>query len=148
MGHVSHGWTMLGAEASRMSKEAEKRRKATHKLFAVWIRNKHADRLASAAAAAGLSAPDYIRRKLRDKDVEYRADLAALACLMRIAEAAAAKSQSSSANIEDAAVVAESTLTDAQVQRMIDALCGSVVAHIGNHEIPSLEEIDDAEHER
>lgn len=145
MGHVSHGVAKLGAGASCMAKKERAGGAKQTRTLSVRLPKAEAERIQAKASAAGMSAGAYIGKMLRRASPESRPDIAALACLMRIANAAAAKSQSSSANIDGAAVVADPVLTDAQVQRMIDALCGSVTAHIGTHDIPILEELDSEE---
>lgn len=143
MGHVSLGHARLGAGASRMAKKVNKRRDKATRTLSVRLPHERADRLQASAAAAGVSAATYIARRLGGSVLDSRPDIAALACLMRIAAAAADRSQSSGLRTEDAAGAAAPMLTDAQVQRMIDALCGSVAAHIDTHDIPDLEELDD-----
>jgi hypothetical protein len=143
MGHVSHGLAKLGAGASRMAKKGEGKAEPKSRTLSVRLPIEEADRVEAKAAAAGMSAGAYIARKLRGAELDSRPDIAAIACLMRIASAAATRnSQSSAASIDGAAAFVEPVLTDAQVQRMIDALCGSVAAHIGTHDIPPLEEPD------
>ena len=141
MGHVSHGHTKLGAGASRMAKKEGGKAEPQSRTLSVRLPIAEAERVEAKAAAAGMSAAAYIAKKLRGTEPDSHPDIAALACLMRIASAAAArKSQSSSASTDGAATVAELALTDAQVQRMIDALCGSVTRHIATRDIPLLEE--------
>lgn len=141
MGHVSHGLAKLGAGASRMAK-GESKRALTTQTLSVRLPITKADRIKAKAAAAGMSAGAYIAMKLRDTDHDNRSDIAALALLMRIAAAAEGRSRSSPANIDGSATAAVPALSDEQVQRMIDALCGSVAAHIGAHDIPPLEELE------